>query len=427
MKTEAEKEVIECVSSQPLPGGLPRYAVTGGCTKDPYTGECDPDYAMTAVVGAALMPTSTELVDRFDAQCNGGKCDASFHRVGCNPMTNQQVLFNGKIKRNCTEACEIFLSCVGAAPYAGKGVLANKSSWLIPGELNLYNKSLVMEARSKCFDARQDGVGQAGRDAAYDCVDILIPGPDDPPVSRDNPKSATCLDFDCFFCGQTLWSKYFLCATTHCGQVPAAQPCVLVATVHARAGHASATPALTCTASAQNMTHPSPECSDCSYNFEDMYNEIDMMRDKLWEAYFVGAIGKIPEPSDLHEGTVALPNMCSPNEPGSVDPNVPMTDACRRFHYPIEDFLNTDHVSCLKAMQDSPGKDPDPARLPASSRCLSLDRVGQQLAYNFEQDVFEPDVDKARVGQVQNATTPGIPDDASLDAGGDASTDGAER
>ena len=224
LELEAEKEVIECVSSQPLPGGLPRYAVTGGCTKDPYTGECDPDYAMTAVVGAALMPTSTELVDRFDAQCNGGKCDASFHRVGCNPMTNKQVQANGKTIRNCTEACEIFLSCVGAAPYAGKGVLANKSNWLIPGERNLYNKSLVMNARRKCFDVRQVGLAAV---AALECVDIWQPEPDDPPVSRDNPKRATCLDFDCFFCGQTLWSKYFLCATTHCGQVPAAQPCFL--------------------------------------------------------------------------------------------------------------------------------------------------------------------------------------------------------
>ena len=172
MKTEAEKEVIECVSSQPLPGGLPRYAMTGGCTKDAYTGECNPEYAMTAVVGAALMPTSTKLVDIFDAQCNEatGKCDASFNRVGCNPMTDKQVMLNGKSERNCTAACEIFLSCVGAAPYAGKGVLARRSKWLIPGELNLYNKSLVMEARKECFDVRQ--VGTLVSEAAQDCVDM---------------------------------------------------------------------------------------------------------------------------------------------------------------------------------------------------------------------------------------------------------------
>jgi len=128
----------------------------------------------------------------------------------CNPMTSGLTGSGG----NCSSACEVFLGCVD-------NVLQNKSQWKIGR--NLYNKSLVMRARGECFRSAE----------ATECLNIVRPNTEacppgrtsteaapcgEDPISYDNPKSAGCLDLDCYFCGQVLWSKYFTCALD-CGAV----------------------------------------------------------------------------------------------------------------------------------------------------------------------------------------------------------------
>ena len=110
---------------------------------------------------------------------------------------------------NCSDSCEVFLACTANA-------LVNRSEWRIGR--NLYNKSLVMRARDRCLDLPE----------AIECLNIKQPDINlgESPISLDNPKSAGCLDLDCFFCGQVLWSKYFTCAID-CGQVtPPPSPCL---------------------------------------------------------------------------------------------------------------------------------------------------------------------------------------------------------
>ena len=106
------------------------------------------------------------------------------------------------------------------------------------------------------------------------------------------------------------------------------------------------------------MTHPTDECTDCSYNFESMYNQIDKTRHKLFQAYFIGAIG-------LRGPCLE----CDPYEPGMMEADVPMTMECRKCHYPIEDFLNTDHEDCLHGIE---------------MRCMRMDRG----LFNYMQDVY---------------------------------------
>lgn len=60
--------------------------------------------------------------------------------------------------------------------------------------------------------------------------------------------------------------------------------------------------------------------------------------------------------------------LCSPFEPGLIEMNAPMSQECRKCHYPIEDLLNSDHVDCLRN---------------DTLRCASLGRG----IYNFHRDV----------------------------------------
>ena len=107
-----------------------------------------------------------------------------------------------------------------------------------------------------------------------------------------------------------------------------------------------------------------------------MYEEIDKLRYKLWEAYFVGAMGK----------TGCSEILCSPMDVSLMSASEPMSEDCRRCHYPIEDFINTDHEACLHG---------------DLIRCVSLIRG----INNYMQDVFAPDLFAVGSGQQSNATT----------------------
>ena len=134
----------------------------------------------------------------------------------------------------------------------------------------------------------------------------------------------------------------------------------------------------------QNMTHPSNECSDCSYNLENMYDQIDLLRYTLWEAYFVGAMGK----------TGCSEILCNFRDPSLLSATEPMIEHCRRCHYPIEDFINTDHEACLHG---------------DLLRCVSLTRG----INNYMQDVFAPDLEDGKAGKASNATNDDSTEDGS--------------
>ena len=104
---------------------------------------------------------------------------------------------------------------------------------------------------------------------------------------------------------------------------------------------------------------PSTFCIDCSYGFDDVYSEIDQLKGKVLEAYFVGAVGALTCPN------------CDYQDAGIVNPEVGMSDACRECHYVVEDFLNVDYRDCLHHGSES-------------LKCLS---VGRGL-YNFDRDVY---------------------------------------
>lgn len=236
----------------------------------------------------------------------------------CNPMASGLAADGG----NCTVACDVFIECVNLQ-------IANYSSWAVPGRKHLYNKSLVAAARDVCFQSNE----------AQECTRLYVPNPadpNDPPISLGNPKSMLCLHLECYFCGKTLFEKYFNCAID-CGQ---------------------------------NMSHPSEECSDCSYSYQDMYDEIDKTRHKIFQAYFMGAIGLPSGP-----GSPCI-SECELLGPGMLDADVPMSHACRQCHYPIDDLINTDHEECLHGMSLFPQQ---------THRCLSLDRG----LYNYMQDVYQ--------------------------------------
>ena len=101
-----------------------------------------------------------------------------------------------------------------------------------------------------------------------------------------------------------------------------------------------------------------------------------MLRDKLWEAYFAGAMGK----------TDCSAVMCSPLELGMMSDSEPMSENCRRCHYPLEDFINSDHEACLHG---------------DLIRCVSLTRG----INNYMQDIFRPNTAVGGGGQLANATT----------------------
>ena len=191
---------------------------------------------------------------------------------------------------NCSTSCEVFEVCV-------KEAMQNISNWKIGP--HLYNKSQAAMGRQRCLDTFEGA----------DCARAL-PKPLDPETgrptrwTRDRPKESSCVYVDCYFCGPELVDKVFDCAR-ECDR---------------------------------NKTHPSTQCMDCSYNFGEVQEEIDMLRDQVWEGYFMGALGDI-DCDDFD---------CSPSEPGMVDPKVPMSDGCRRCHYALEDFINVEQRECIQ-------------------------------------------------------------------------------
>ena len=106
-----------------------------------------------------------------------------------------------------------------------------------------------------------------------------------------------------------------------------------------------------------------------------MYEQIDLLRYTLWQAYFVGALGK----------TQCSEILCPSTHTSLLDASEPMSEDCRRCHYPIEDFINTDHEACL---------DGD------VFRCVTLTRG----INNYLQDRFAPDLEGGKTGAVSNAT-----------------------
>ena len=80
----------------------------------------------------------------------------------------------------------------------------------------------------------------------------------------------------------------------------------------------------------------------------------------MWQAYLSGALGFVRCP------------MCDVDGPDMMDAFRPMSAACRRCHYAIEDLLNPDVFECLDSDD------------PRSTDCFTLERGG----YNFEQDIW---------------------------------------
>ena len=215
----------------------------------------------------------------------------------------------GEAAGNCSISCDPFMGCV-------RENVGNRSAWQI-GKHH-YNKSLVAQARERCLQLPE----------AAGCIDIAHPAQYEPPFSRLNPKSAGCLQLPCASCAVTTYSIFFRCAT-ECSE---------------------------------NMEDPTADCIDCSYSFESLYDGIDKLYDRLWEAYFAGIFGFHLCPS------------CPFDDPSMMRDDVPMSQPCRRCHYAIEDFLNSELYACLD--QGGPAAN--------GRRCFD-ERRG---SYNFEQDFY---------------------------------------
>lgn len=226
-----------------------------------------------------------------------------------------EVRMGGERGQNCSYACDPFYQCVGDN-------MSNRSRWQVGP--HQYNKSLVAQAREQCLQLPD----------AFGCVDVdqrtetLIRTGDEVQFvirTQEQPKYAGCLSFPCVTCATTIFERYFECATI-------------------------------CSA---DLDNPTPDCIDCSYQFDDLYESIDYLRDRLWEAYFAGAFGFTQCPR------------CVLDDEGMMDANVPMSHECRRCHYAIEDILNADVFACLDAGS-------------SSLRCFSSNRK----SYNYQQDFF---------------------------------------
>ena len=191
--------------------------------------------------------------------------------------------------------------------------MGNRSLWKVGR--NLYNKSLVGLARERCLQLPE----------AAGCVNINL-APEGGEILT--PKRATCLRFECAECAPTTYATYFGCA----------KDC------------------------SNDLEDPSSDCIDCSYSFDDRYDAIDALRERMFEAYFAGMFG-------FH-----LCPYCSFYEQGMMDADTGMTEECRRCHYAIEDFINNDIFSCFDELSGTG----------ASMRCFSTVRG----AYNFEQDFY---------------------------------------
>ena len=239
----------------------------------------------------------------------------------CIPPGSCDVRIGGERGFNCSAACNPFFACV-------HNNMANRSLWRIGP--HLYNKSLVARARQQCLqlpladqcvDVDQRTVGSirpGGPGGTNRLVSMAL-------RTLADPKSAGCLAFTCASCAVTIFDAFFRCAIL-CGQ---------------------------------NIANPVPDCIDCSYQFDDVYDGIDRTRDRLWEAYFSGAFGFTMCPR------------CNVNEQSMIDAYTPMSMECRRCHYAIEDFLNSDVFACNDAQANS-------------LRCFSLNRTH----YNYMQDFF---------------------------------------
>lgn len=229
-----------------------------------------------------------------------------------------QIIARTGAASNCSTACDVFMQCV-------REQMGNRSNWASTTHRNMYNKSFAAKARDTCLSLPE----------APECANVQFPvGTEREPVkppwpwTRESPKHAICLAFECVTCAVAISVAYVECA----------QRCSV------------------------NLEEPSPECADCSYSFEDSYEEIDMLRDRLLEGYLSGVFG-------FH-----LCPLCDLDHPSMFGgPEEAMPPECRRCHYALEDLINNDVFTCL---------DSDPPQ--SSLRCLSVDREG----YNYEQDFF---------------------------------------
>ena len=234
-------------------------------------------------------------------QCLGpGQCDLQYPPVGA--------------AENCSAPCAVFMQCV-------QEQMGNRSAWKVGP--NLYNKSHVAAGRNKCLVLPE----------AQECINVQYSTQSEGGWwlngwTREAPKNAICLAFPCATCAVDSYVKYFKCGLL-CGQ---------------------------------DRDNPHPECIDCSYSFQDSYEDIDALRERLWEAYLSGMFG-------FH----ICPD-CNLEEDGMMGgAEIGMSRECRRCHYAIEDVLNSDVFACL-----------NDGNSVAGGRCLTLDRRG----YNFEQDFF---------------------------------------
>ena len=211
---------------------------------------------------------------------------------------------------NCTEPCDVFLACV-------EQQMGNVSSWKVGR--NMYNKSLAARGRDTCL-----ALPEAPKcvNVQYGSKNLLQANNWD----REQPKHSICLDFSCLSCAIEAYQSYADCAT-ECGG---------------------------------NFDNPSPECIDCSYSFQDSYEDLDALRTRLWLGYLSGGFGYHICPE------------CDLDEPGMMGgPEVKLTPGCRRCHYALEDFLNADVFSCLD--EGIKGR-----------RCFTSNREN----YNFDLDFF---------------------------------------
>jgi hypothetical protein len=217
----------------------------------------------------------------------------------------------GRAAGNCTDSCDVLLTCV-------QEQMGNRSLWKIGP--NLYNKSLAARGRETCTSLPE---AASCVNVQYGSKNLLL----NKNWKRDTPKNAICLDFGCLSCAITSFKTYTDCA-------------------------------IGCSA---NLENPDPQCIDCSYSFQDSYNEIDALRDRLWVGYLSGAFGYHICPE------------CSVWEAGMMGgPEIPLTPGCRRCHYALEDVINADVFGCVDG------------GIATSRRCFSTDRD----SYNYDLDFF---------------------------------------
>ena len=268
-------------------------------------------------VADSVMKTQQELEL---SQCVGDSPD----RTNCPVQIND----GSELAQNCSAPCGVFMQCVHDG-------MSNRSLWQSGRHGSfMYNKSHAATWRERCL---------ALPEAEY-CTRVQFPEVDERglpatppwPWTREMPKHGTCLQYKCVTCAITIFASYFNCALQ----------CSL-------AGEASAT------------------CIDCSYSFQDSYEDVDYLRDRIWEGYLSGMFG-------FHQCPDCV--LDSPSMMGG--PEMPMTPECRRCHYALEDFINNDVFQCFD--QATPDEFGAITGTSAATRCFTQSRGG----YNYEQDFF---------------------------------------